>query len=207
MVLSIFYFQTLFGEDSQFIFFSRRLKPPPRHHFTILSCMYMLPKFFTFFVYRTHWVEIDPPGETTTTVPAVGWLHILCGASGHDCVRWPKTGMEMVFCWISSWRNQWVEWALNKAGYFWAGVSWRPPSGKSGRKGWGESSQTLDTWLNIPMVIVFVPLGSGCGTPKPNGRTSWLIKGVLTTYKSWDDPPSRGTNCTTPLYREYNTPL
>ena len=27
--------------------------------------------------------------------------------------------------------------------------------------------------------------------PIPNGRTSWLVNGgLLTTYKSWDDPPS-----------------
>ena len=28
--------------------------------------------------------------------------------------------------------------------------------------------------------------------PLPNGRTSWLINGgpILTTYKSWNEPPS-----------------
>ena len=30
--------------------------------------------------------------------------------------------------------------------------------------------------------------------PLPNGRTLWLINGgpILTTYDTWDDPPSKG---------------
>ena len=52
------------------------------------------------------------------------------------------------------------------------------------------SSQFSKWW--ITMVIVFVPWGSSCGTPKPNDRNLWLVNGndPITTYDTWDDPPS-----------------
>ena len=55
----------------------------------------------------------------------------------------------------------------------------------------GGSSQDLDTWLGSPPFIShkFRPFVKGPTTPVRWGqkRSPWLF----TTYKSWDDPPSR----------------
>ena len=45
----------------------------------------------------------------------------------------------------------------------------------------GGSSQDLDTWL---ITMVSKPL------PLPNGLNGLYMGVILTTYKSWDDPPS-----------------
>ena len=52
------------------------------------------------------------------------------------------------------------------------------------------SSQWMVQWV-ITMVIIR-PQGSGCGVSIPNGLFTGLYKWgvILTTYDTWDDPPS-----------------
>ena len=52
---------------------------------------------------------------------------------------------------------------------------------------WVGSSRDLDTWL-ITVGIVS-PL-TGVLVPLPNGLKAFINGGLLSTYMSWDDPPS-----------------